>query len=225
MTEKYPLGIAGPDLNQISRDYTNIVATHEHFALAMIANSWRAFQDSLKETEPVLLIVFADLAPSPDALCETLAGLKNAVVIVLLPQNWAQFKGVVEQARAVRKTYVLPAAPKEVLACGYSIIQTDAAHSRSVAPFHPTPSSSSMAAVGTRVIAFVSSQGGVGRSTLAALNWPQGAASAHSCSPSTCPLPHPCASGHALPPARPNTCSAPRAVSRMPCRVRPTGWT
>ena len=59
MTEKYPIGIAGPDLNQISRDYTHLVATHERFALAMIANSWRAFQDNLHETEPVWLPDYA----------------------------------------------------------------------------------------------------------------------------------------------------------------------
>ena len=78
MTEKYPIGIAGPDLTQISRDYTHLVATHERFALAMIANSWRAFQDNIHETEPVLLIVFADLAPSPDALKDALSTLKRA---------------------------------------------------------------------------------------------------------------------------------------------------
>jgi len=167
MAEKYPIGIAGPDLNQISRDYTHLVATHEHFALAMIANSWRAFQDNLQETEPVLMIVFADIAPSPDALQEVLKALKNAIVIVLLPSNWAQFKGAIEQAKAVRKTFILPAAPKEVLACGYSLIQTEIAVARTVSPLQGLAESRGMAAVGTRQIAFISTQGGVGRSTLA----------------------------------------------------------
>jgi MinD-like ATPase involved in chromosome partitioning or flagellar assembly len=166
MTDKYPIGIAGPDLNQISRDYTHLVATHERFALAMIANNWRAFQDILAETEPALLIVFADIAPSPDALRDALKALKNAIVIVLLPPNWAQFKGVIEQVKPVRKTYVLPAAPKEVLGYGYSLIQTEIAASRTVAPNQPVPGSSPLA-MGTRVIAFVSAQGGTGRSTLA----------------------------------------------------------
>ena len=163
MTEKYPIGIAGPDLNQISRDYTHLVATHEHFALAMIANSWRAFQENIQDTEPALLIIFADIAPSPDAL----KLLKNAIVIVRLPSNWAQFKGAIEEVKPVRKSYVLPAAPKEVLAYGYSLIQTEIAVTRTVAPFQDMADSRGSSAVGTRQIAFVSAQGGVGRSTLA----------------------------------------------------------
>ena len=68
MTEKYPIGIAGPDLNQISREYTRLVATMHALRPGDARNSWRAFQDAMKETEPALLIVFADIATSPDAL-------------------------------------------------------------------------------------------------------------------------------------------------------------
>ena len=167
MTEKYPIGIAGPDLNQISRDYTHLVATHERFALAMIANSWRAFQDNMHETEPVLLIVFADIAPSPDALKEVLATLKRAIVILLLPSHWAQFQGVFEQLDKVRKVFLLPAAPKEVLAYGLTLIETEIARTRAVSPLQGMAMGQSSAAVGTRQIAFVSAQGGTGRSTLA----------------------------------------------------------
>ena len=53
MVEKYPIGIAGPDLNQISREYTGLVASSTNFVLAMLSNSWRAFLDALKESEPV----------------------------------------------------------------------------------------------------------------------------------------------------------------------------
>ena len=68
MVEKYPIGIAGPDLNQISREYTGLVASSTNFVLAMLSNSWRAFLDALKESEPALLIVYADIATGPDAL-------------------------------------------------------------------------------------------------------------------------------------------------------------
>ena len=40
MTEKYPIGIAGPDLNQISREYTGLVASSTNFVLAMLSNSF-----------------------------------------------------------------------------------------------------------------------------------------------------------------------------------------
>jgi MinD-like ATPase involved in chromosome partitioning or flagellar assembly len=167
MTEKYPIGIASPDLNQISRDYTHLVATHERFALAMIANSWRAFQENIRESEPMLLIVFADIAPSPDALQEALKTLKKAITIVLLPANWAQFQGVFEPLDRVRRIFILPAAPKEVLAYGLTLIETEIARTRSVAPMQDMADGRDGTAVGTRQIAFVSAQGGVGRSTLA----------------------------------------------------------
>jgi hypothetical protein len=167
MQEKFPLGIAGPDLNQMSREYTGLVATHEHFVLAMLANSWRAFLDAILESEPALLIVYADLAPGPDALKDALAELKQAVVIILLPPAWAQFQGVFTNLSQVRKVFPLPAAPREVLAAGLAEVHTEIARNRTVSPLSTFPGSAPATAVGTRVIAFVSAQGGVGRSTLA----------------------------------------------------------
>jgi len=167
MPEKYPIGIAGPDLNQISRDYTHLVATHEHFALAMVAYTWQAFLEALKETDLALLIIYADIAPNPDALREALKPLQKTLVILLLPASWARFEGVFKGADKVRKLYILPAAPKEVLTYGYSLIQTEMAASQSVSPLQYLAGAPGITAVGTRVIAFVSAQGGVGRSTLA----------------------------------------------------------
>ncbi len=167
MAEKFPIGIAGPDLNQISREYTGLVASSSNFVLAMLSNSWRAFLEALKESEPALLIVYADIAAGPDGLKSILGKLQRAVVIVLLPPNWAQFSGVFEGMDRVRKVYVLPAAPKEVLAQALSLLNTENALTRSAAPLQGMAGGSRMAAVGTRVIAFVSAQGGVGRSTLA----------------------------------------------------------
>jgi MinD-like ATPase involved in chromosome partitioning or flagellar assembly len=167
MPEKYPLGIAGPDINRIAAEYTHLVATHERFALASLHSSWRAFQEALLESEPMLLIVFADIAPDPDALKQVLSTLKRAVVIVLLPANWAAFQGVFEQLDRVRRVLLLPAASREVLSAGLSILETEIARTRSIAPLQSVLGSATSAVVGTRVIAFVSAQGGVGRSTLA----------------------------------------------------------
>jgi len=167
MVDKYPIGIAGPDLNQISREYTGLIASSTNFVLAMLSNSWRAFLDALKESEPALLIVYADIATGPDALKDSLSKLQRAVVIVLLPSNWAQFTGVFEGLDRVRRVFVQPAAPKEVLAAGLNAINTENARNRSTAPLQQTAGGTTMSAVGTRVIAFVSAQGGAGRSTLA----------------------------------------------------------
>src|SRR5258706_2170798 len=168
MQEKFPIGIAGPDLNLISREYTNLVANDGRFVLSMVSNTWRALLDSLQENEPSLLLIYADLAPGPDALASLLTGLKRGLAIVLLPAAWAQVQGSIERVHTVRKVYILPAAPAEVLNYGYSVVQTEIARTRTNTPLQNIASTSQgTAAVGTRVIAFVSAQGGVGRSTLA----------------------------------------------------------
>ena len=168
MQEKIPIGIAGPDLDLISREYTNLVANDGRFVLSQLSNTWRALTDALGENEPGLLLLYADLAPGPDALVQALATLKRSLCIVLLPPAWAQLQGGIEHVPSVRKVYVLPAAPAEVLNYGYSAVQTEMARTRTVAPLQGLASTSpGAAAVGTRVIAFLSAQGGVGRSTLA----------------------------------------------------------
>lgn len=167
MNERIPISIAGPDLTRISREYTALVSGDSRFVLAQLSSSWRAFQDSLAETEPDLLLVYADLAPSPDDLLQALARLKRSIAVVLLPASHAQAQGAIEKVHPVRKVFVLPAAPAEVLNFCFSAVQTEQAVSRSISPLAPSTSGSPVTAVGTRVIAFLSAQGGVGRSTLA----------------------------------------------------------
>lgn len=167
MTEKYSVGIAGPDINRIAADYTYVVSNHERFALGSLHNSWNALKDYLKESEPTLMIVYADIAPGPDALKDVLSTLKSAVAIVLLPANLAQFQGVLEKVDRVRKIFVLPVVPKEVIAYGLSLIETEIARNSTVSMYQSASGGGAPAAVGTRVIAFVSAQGGAGRSTLA----------------------------------------------------------
>jgi len=167
MTEKYSVGIAGPDINRIAADYTYVVSNHERFVLGSLHNSWSALKDYIKGSEPYLLVIYADIAPNPDALKDVLANLKSAIAIILLPANWAQFQGVFEKVDRVRKIFVLPVVPKEVIAYGLSLIETEIARNSSVS-MNPSGSGGAIQmAVGTRVIAFVSAQGGVGRSTLA----------------------------------------------------------
>lgn len=166
MTERIPIGIAGPDLAQISREYSALVAGDSRFVLAQLSNSWRAFQDSLAEHEPDLLLVYADIAPSPDALAQALSALRRAIVVLLLPAPFAGAQGALEKIHSVRRVFLLPAAPGEVLNYCFSAAQTQQAVSRNISPL-ALPAGGVAAAVGTRVIAFVSSQGGVGRSTLA----------------------------------------------------------
>lgn len=162
------VGFGSPDLALIARDYTSIVGEFQ-MTLSMMHNNWELFQRHLKDGEPDLLIVFADVAPGIDALVDQLARLSSAVAIVLLPPGWADLQGVVEKVDTVRGVYIQPAAPAEVLKRGNSAVQTERARRQAISPTEKlfTRADRSAAVVGTRVIAFVSAQGGAGKSTLA----------------------------------------------------------
>lgn len=165
---KIAVGVAGPDFNQITRDF-GLVVEDERFTLSLMQNNWEQLSRSLKEGEPELLIVYADIAPGPDALIERLARLSSALAIVLLPAGWADLQGAIEQVDSVRGVYVLPAAPAEVLKRGYNAVQTEQSKRRATSPlaeFLPQGRRAA-AAIGTRVIALLSAQGGTGGSTLA----------------------------------------------------------
>ena len=91
------------------------------------------------------------------------------IAIVLLPAGWAELQGTLEKVDTVRAVYVLPAAPAEVLKRGYNAVQTEQAKrapSHRLASCYPQGRRAA-AAIGTRVIAFLSAQGGTGGSTLA----------------------------------------------------------
>jgi MinD-like ATPase involved in chromosome partitioning or flagellar assembly len=165
---KIAVGFAGPDLQQITREF-GLVASDDQMAIVMMQSNWELFNQGLEEGEPDLLIIYADAAPGIEALVDRLSKLKNAVAIVLLPTGWADLQGVVEKVDTVRGVYILPVAPAEVLKRGISAVNTERAKRSTISPFGEMfrAGVKSASVVGTRVIAFVSSQGGVGKSTLA----------------------------------------------------------
>ena len=59
---KIAVGFAGPDLQQITREF-GLIANDEQMALAMMQSNWDLFNKSLDEGEPDLLIIYADIAP------------------------------------------------------------------------------------------------------------------------------------------------------------------
>ena len=68
------VGFASPELQLIARDYVGMVGDCQ-MTLLMMQNNWELFQHNLKEGEPDLLIIFADVAPGIDALVDQLARL------------------------------------------------------------------------------------------------------------------------------------------------------
>ena len=228
MVEKYPIGIAGPDLNQISREYTGLVASSTNFVLAMLSNSWRAFLDALKESEPALLIVYADIATGPDALkdspVQAAAGSGDRPAAVQLGAVSGRLRRPGPGAPGLR-----PAGrPQGSAGCGFERHQ----HRERPQPLdRPTPANGG----GNHHLS--------GRDTGHRLRLGPGrrrpfdAGRGHGLrtgGPALDPLaalflrparrPPPCAWGRALPPAPPNTCSAAKAASRMPSKPPQTGW-
>ena len=165
---KISIGFAGPDLSQITREYV-LTVDETKMALSFIQTNWDLFLQSLAEGEPDLLIVYADISPGADALVNELAKLKNALAIILLPTGWADLQGALEKVDTVRGIYLQPASPAEVLRRGLNAVQTERAKRQTASPLSEmlNPTERTPGVVGTRVIAFVSSQGGVGKSTLA----------------------------------------------------------
>ena len=126
---KISVGFAGPDLNQITREYV-LTADDTKISLSFIQTNWELFLQSLAEGEPDLLIVYADIAPSVEALVNELAKLKNALAILLLPTGWADLQGAVEKVDTVRGIYLQPAAPAEVLRRGINAVTTEQPNAR-----------------------------------------------------------------------------------------------
>ena len=161
---KIILGMAGPDYGVINRDFSTSLEKDPRFHLAITANTMQILSLSLSQGEPDLLIIYADIAPSPDDLAVLLGGLKHGLAIVLLPAGWSEAQGAFEQLAPVRKVFLLPIVPQEVLNAAESLVRTARALESPISPLVPA---SVGPAVGTRILAFVSSQGGVGRTTLA----------------------------------------------------------
>jgi Flp pilus assembly CpaE family ATPase len=165
--DKIILCIAGPDPNLVMRDFMKLLEEDTRFSFASMANNWPSLLSSLELAEPDLFIIYADIAPSPEALAKLLAGLKKAICILLLPSSWASFEGLFRQVTQVRKVYLLPVMPAEVMNAAFSVVRTELATNAALSPLGSALAGRPASALGTRVLGVVSAQGGVGRTTLA----------------------------------------------------------
>jgi arsenite-transporting ATPase len=171
MTEKILLGLAGPNVGDLTSHFSIPLQSDPRFSLVVISTTSAALLENSRTGEPQVLIMYADLFPGPEQAAHFLAGLKNALAIVLLPTAWATIEGQFTQIERVRKTFVAPFIPSEVQNAAFSILQTEQALS-SVrgslgSGLNSGTSPAGAIAIGTRVLGIVSEQGGVGRTTLA----------------------------------------------------------
>lgn len=177
MSDQSPVSVllAGPDLNGfvLRQMYPVVSSDPGRFRVVNLAGDWDNFTNALATTQPELAVIAAEVAPGPDELIKVLSQT-SGLAIVILPPAWAQAQGAIENCHTVSKVFIGPIANwPELFSVGHSAVVTARTRTQSAAPLQSMYAGSGNAAragaavVGTRVIAFVSTLGGAGRSTIA----------------------------------------------------------
>jgi Flp pilus assembly CpaE family ATPase len=162
--------LAGADAQLLFYQMQPAFLTDARFSVASIATSWADCERNLAQLKPHLLVVQADIAPSPEALLSALARMQvwNGLALVLLQSAHQDLRGVYERAGVCRGIFILPLNWGEVVQAGYTAVATERARSSAQAPLQSAVGLRSATAItGTRVVAFLSGSGGTGRSTVA----------------------------------------------------------
>jgi cellulose biosynthesis protein BcsQ len=132
--------------------------------------NWPDFERILEQMRPDLVVIQAELAVTPDALINALARMSvwNGLAIIVLTEANKNLKAKFEKVGNVRTVFVLPINWMDLTQAGFSAIATNRAKGISQGTMQSAIGMRTGTAVtGTRVISFVSSSGGVGRSTIA----------------------------------------------------------
>ena len=141
-----------------------------HFSIQSTVTMWADFERNLEQFKPDLLVVQAEIAPNPESLIAALARMQvwKGVCLILLQSGNSNAKAKLEKVGTCRGVYVMPLNWGELVQAGYSAVTTERAKSISSEPMQAAMGfRASTAVTGTRVISFISSSGGTGRSTLA----------------------------------------------------------
>jgi len=151
------------------------------FRVTTNAYSWEDLVKNLEALQPALLVVNAAVARTGEALVDLLSGMQRwrGVAIVLLPPEFGHAAGMLMRVATVRQTFSLPPNWKEVVEAGFSAAISEQARAVAATPLRQAygampgfggdngPLRSASIVTGTRVVAFLSARGGVGRSTVA----------------------------------------------------------
>lgn len=151
------------------------------FRVTTNAYSWEDLVKNLEALQPALLIVNAAIARTGEALVDLLAGMQRwrGVAIVLLPPEFGHAAGMLMRVATVRQTFSLPPNWKEVVEAGYAAAISEQARAVAATPLRQAYGGmagfggdnsqlrTGSVVTGTRVVAFLSARGGVGRSTVA----------------------------------------------------------
>jgi Flp pilus assembly CpaE family ATPase len=168
--QKVPVMLAGPGHEAVYYQMQPPFLSDTRFVISSNATQWTAFEQSLAQMRPDLVVVAVEIAPGPEALLQVLAEIQvwHGVAILVLPAALRDLRGVFEKAAVVRGVYIAPVNWGEIAQSGYAAVMTERARAAAAAPLQQAYLSRTTAAfVGTRVVAFISATGGTGRSTIA----------------------------------------------------------
>jgi cellulose biosynthesis protein BcsQ len=146
---------------------------NSRFAIASMTATWSDVARDVPNHRPKALVIDASIAPSPDALRSYLTQLTDTIAILVLPQAWSNLEGQFSSIASVRGVFIAPVNWTAVANATYSACVTEASNLLNTSPMlsatRDARSSGVMApsVIGTRIVAFTSFTGGVGKSTIA----------------------------------------------------------
>jgi MinD-like ATPase involved in chromosome partitioning or flagellar assembly len=143
------------------------------FLIVNTASKGADLKDALVEYKPQVLVVRSDILPVTD-LIDAMAKLSiwQGVALVIVPAAHRDIRGSFDRVGVVRGVFVEPVNWGEITQQAYSEVMTQRAKLASAAPLQQAYVRSGGAVTGTRVVAFLGADGGVGVSTLSeAVAW------------------------------------------------------
>ncbi len=172
-----PVGVflAAPDMaGVVTRLMFPSFQDGARFRVASMAADWDDVQRDVARYRPDVLVLDAMIAPDPETLKAFLAQLVNTAAIVVLPPAWANYQGQFEGIQtSVRGVFIGPPNWAAVANTAYTAVMTERTRMSNAAPAAANyqsaaaPRVGGQTVVGTRVIAFMSHNGGTGKSSIA----------------------------------------------------------
>jgi cellulose biosynthesis protein BcsQ len=167
---KVSVMLAGPNGDVVFHAMQPPLLLDERFAIRAMATRFEDLEHTLVQMRPEALILHADIAAGPDPLVQVLGRMQvwNGIAVLVISPAWREFMGALESAAPVRSVFIEPVNWGEVARAAYNGALTERAKVAAAAPLQQAYMSRPGGAItGTRVVAFLSSCSGAGRSTIA----------------------------------------------------------
>jgi len=102
--QKVSVMLAGPGHEAVFYQMQPPFLSDARFVVSAHATQWAAFEQSLTQMRPDLVVVQVEIAPGPEALIQVLAGIQmwQGVAILVLPVALRDMRGTFESGRSAR---------------------------------------------------------------------------------------------------------------------------